>query len=134
MKKSWRDTVDMEVVNRLIVFLNGHYPGAYPEDKMTEFLTPFIGREEALLQLTMLLYQNGEEDIAEIVNIMNAFPAGKEDEIHAYVHTQLKLKKELDAAAAAAAIPTQPSVATSGEVRVKPVFLDHVAEVHDTSR
>jgi hypothetical protein len=46
----------MKVVNRLIIFLNGHYPGAYPEDKMVEFLTPFIGREEAVLQLTMLLY------------------------------------------------------------------------------
>jgi hypothetical protein len=109
------DTVDMKVVNRLIIFLNGHYPGAYPEDKMIEFLTPFIGREEAVLQLTMLLYQNGVEDSAEIVTIMNAFPAGKEDEMHAYVHTQLKKKKELDAAAAAAAaaIPTKPSVARS---------------------
>jgi hypothetical protein len=108
------DTVDMKVVNHLIIFLNGHYPGAYPEDKMIKFLTPFIGREEAVLQLTMLLYQNGVEDSAEIVTIMNAFPAGKEDEMHAYVHTQLKKKKELDAAAAAAAaIPTKPSVARS---------------------
>jgi hypothetical protein len=56
------DAVDMDVVKRLIVFLNGHYPGAYPEDKMIEFLTPFIGREEAVLQLTMLLYQYGIED------------------------------------------------------------------------
>jgi hypothetical protein len=85
--------IDMDVVKRLIVFLNGHYPGAYPEDKMIEFLTPFIGREEAFLQLTMLLYQNGIEDSAEIVNIMNAFPAGKEDEMHAYVNTQLKSSK-----------------------------------------
>jgi hypothetical protein len=90
------DTVGMEVINRLIVFLNGHYPGAYPEDK--------IGRVEAYLQLTMLLYQYGVEDCAEIENIMNASPTGKEDKMHAYVHTQLKLKKELDAAAAASAI------------------------------
>jgi hypothetical protein len=32
------DAVDIDVVNRLIVFLNGHYPGAYPEDKMIECL------------------------------------------------------------------------------------------------
>jgi hypothetical protein len=107
------DAVDMNVVDRLINFLNGHYPGAYPREKIIEFLTPFIGQEEAFLQLTILLYQNGVEDCIEIVNIMNAFPAGKEDEMHAYVHTQLKLKKELDAAAAAAAIPTQPSAAKS---------------------
>jgi hypothetical protein len=56
---------------------------------MIGFLTPFIGREEVFLQLTMLLYHNGVKDSAEIVNIMNAFPAGKEDDMHAYVLTQL---------------------------------------------
>jgi hypothetical protein len=127
----------------LIIFLNGHYPGAYPEDKTIEFLTPCIGREEAVLQLPMLLYQNGVEDSAEIVTIMNAFPAGKEDEMHAYVQPKLKKKKELDAAAAAASIPTQPSAARSSlaaaaavaknyptPVEYRPVDLDVDEEVY----
>jgi hypothetical protein len=93
--KKAEDAVDMNVVNRLIAFLNGHYPGSHPEDKMIEFLTPFIGREEAVLQLTMFLYQNGVEDSAEVVRIMNVFPAGKEDEMHAFVNTQLKVYTQL---------------------------------------
>jgi hypothetical protein len=140
------DAVDMDVVKRLIVFLNGHYPGAYPEDKMIEFLTPFIGREEAVLQLTMLLYQYGIEDSAEIVNIMNAFPAGKEDEMHAHVNTQLKAytqlkkKKELDAATAAAAQPSVGATSLAAAAAVAknsptpveygPVELDVDNEVH----
>jgi hypothetical protein len=113
----------MNVVDRLIVFLNSHHPAEYPKEKMIEYLTPFIGREEAFLQLTMLLYQNGVENSDVIVNIMNAFPAGEEDAMHAHVHTQLRKKKVLDATraaatrandalatrAAAAAIAAQPS-------------------------
>jgi hypothetical protein len=115
--------VDMNVVDRLIVFLNSHHPAEYPKEKMIEYLTPFIGREEAFLQLTMLLYQNGVENSDVVVNIMNAFPAGEEDAMHAHVHTQLRKKKVLDATraaatrandalatrAAAAAIAAQPS-------------------------
>jgi hypothetical protein len=114
------------------------------------FTRPFIGREEAVLQLTMLLYQNGVvEDSAEIVNIMNAFPAGKEDEMHTYVNTQLKSytqlknKKELDAATAAATA-AQPSVGATSllaataavaknsptPVEYGPVELDVDNEVH----
>jgi hypothetical protein len=92
----------MNVVDRLIVFLNSHHPAEYPKEKMIEYLTPFIGREEAFLQLTMLLYQNGVENSDVIVNIMNAFPAGEEDAMHAHVHTQLRKKKVLDATRAAA--------------------------------
>jgi hypothetical protein len=94
--------VDMNVVDRLIVFLNSHHPAEYPKEKMIEYLTPFIGREEAFLQLTMLLYQNGVENSDVVVNIMNAFPAGEEDAMHAHVHTQLRKKKVLDATRAAA--------------------------------
>jgi hypothetical protein len=110
--------VDMNVVDRLIVFLNSHHPAEYPKEKMIEYLTPFIGREEAFLQLTMLLYQNGVENSDVIVNIMNAFPAGEEDAMHAHVHTQLRKKKVLDATRAAetranAALATQAAAAAN---------------------
>jgi hypothetical protein len=145
--------VDMNVVDRLIVFLNSHHPAEYPKEKMIEYLTPFIGREEAFLQLTMLLYQNGVENSDVIVNIMNAFPAGEEDAMHAHVHTQLRKKKVLDATraaatrandalatrAAAAAIAAQPSSSlavaaaaaeNSPSVEHGPVDLDVDDEVH----
>jgi hypothetical protein len=146
--------VDMNVVDRLIVFLNSHHPAEYPKEKMIEYLTPFIGREEAFLQLTMLLYQNGVESSDVIVNIMNAFPAGEEDAMHAHVHTQLRKKKVLDATraaetranaalatqAAAAVIASQPSSSSlavaaaaaknSPSVEHGPVELDVDNEVH----
>ena len=146
--------VDMNVVDRLIVFLNSHHPAEYPKEKMIEYLTPFIGREEAFLQLTMLLYQNGVENSDVIVNIMNAFPAGEEDAMHAHVHTQLRKKKILDATraaetranaalatqAAAAVIASQPSSSslavaaaaakTSPSVEHGPVDLDIDKEVY----
>jgi hypothetical protein len=37
----------------------------------------------------MLLYQNELEDSAEIVTIMNAFPAGKEDEMLPFLESLL---------------------------------------------
>jgi hypothetical protein len=114
------DTVDMKVVKRLIGFFDGHFrkEGVYSNDDMIVFLKPFIGREEAVLQLTMLLYQNGEESTYDVARIMNAFPAGKEDEMHAYVNTTLKeyalkKKKELDAANTAAAAAARPSASNA---------------------
>jgi len=144
--------VDMNVVKRLIDFFDGHFrkEGVYSNDDMIVFLKPFIGREEAVLQLTMLLYQNGEESTYDVARIMNAFPAGKEDEMHAYVNTtlkeyaQLKKKKELDAATAAAAAAARPSVGATSSlaaaaavaknsptpVEYGPVELDVDNEVH----
>jgi hypothetical protein len=98
------DAVDMNVVKRLNDFFDGHFrkEGVYSNDDMILFLKPFIGREEAVLQLTMLLYQNGEESTYDVERIMNAFPAGKEDEMHAYVRIQLDKKKEEEEEAATA--------------------------------
>jgi hypothetical protein len=54
-----------------------------------------------------LLYQNGEESTSDVERIMNAFPKGKEDEMHQYVQIQLDKKQE----AAIAANAGQPSTA-----------------------
>jgi hypothetical protein len=138
------DAVDMNVVKRLIDFFDGHFrkEGVYSNDDMIAFLKPFIGREEAVLQLTMLLYQNGEESTYDVTRIMNAFPAGKEDEMHAYVNTtlkeyaQLKKKKELDAATtsvgATSSLAAAAAVAKNSPTPVEygPVELDVDNEVH----
>jgi hypothetical protein len=102
------DAVDLNVVKRLNDFFYGHFrkEGVYSNDDMILFLKPFIGREEAVLQLILLLYQNGEESTYDVERIMNAFPAGKEDEMHAYVQIQLDKKKEEAAIAEKAAITT----------------------------
>jgi len=102
------DAVDMNVVKRLTDFFDGHFrkEGVYSNDAMIAFLKPFIGREEAVLQLTLLLYQNGEESTTDVERIMNAFPKGKENEMHQYVQIQLDKKKEEAAIAEKAAITT----------------------------
>jgi hypothetical protein len=50
------DAVDMDVVKRLTNFFDGHFrkEGVYSNDAMIAFSKPFIGREEAVLQLTTI--------------------------------------------------------------------------------
>jgi hypothetical protein len=97
----------MNVVNRLTVFFNGHFGKVvYSEDDIIAFLKPFIGREEAVLQLTILLYQNGEESTSDVERIMNAFPKGKEDEMHRFVQIQLDNKKHAAQPSTSTAITT----------------------------
>ena len=118
----------MNVVNRLTVFFDGHFrkEGVYSKDAIIAFLKPFIGREEAVLQLTLLLYKNGEESTTDVERIMNAFPAGKEDEMHAYVQTQLDKKKQQAAIAekAKAAHPPSTDITTTSAANLVQVPTD----------
>jgi hypothetical protein len=122
------DAVDMNVVKRLNDFFDSHFrkEGVYSNDDMILFLKPFIGREEAVLQLTLLLYKNGEESTYDVERIMNAFPAGKEDEMHAYVQTQLDKKKQQAAIAekAKAAHPPSTDITTTSAANLVQVPTD----------
>ena len=103
----------MNVVNRLTVFFDGYFrkEGVYSKDAIIAFLKPLIGREEAVLQLTLLLYKNGEESTTDVERIMNSFPKGKEDELHQFVQIQLNKKKQQ--AAEKAAQPSTTFTTTS---------------------
>jgi hypothetical protein len=105
----------MNVVNRLTVFFDGYFrkEGVYSKDAIIAFLKPFIGREEAVLQLTLLLYKNGEESTTDVERIMNAFPKGKEDEMHQYVQIQLDKKQQQAVIAEKAAQPSTSITTTT---------------------
>ena len=100
------DDVDMNVVNRLIDFYNGQGCGASNKNAVIAFFKPFIGREETVLQLIILLFNHGEKSTNGIEDLMKLYPEGQEDEMHAFVVNAFAEKAAAEATAAAAASTT----------------------------
>ena len=107
----------MNVVNRLIDFYNARWGLVSDKNAVIAFLKPFVGREETVLQLVILLCNNGEKSTDWVAHLMKAYPEGKEDEMHAFVVNAFAEKaaeaEEKAAAATAAAATTVPDIVTT---------------------
>ena len=112
-KKAGND-VDMNVVNRLIEFYNARWGLVSDKNAVMAFLKPFVGREETVLQLVILLCKYGEKSTDWVAHLMKAYPEGKEDEMHAFVvNAYAEKAAEAEEKAAAAAATTVPDIVTT---------------------
>jgi hypothetical protein len=114
-KKAGHD-VDMKVVNRLIDFYNARWGLVSDKDAVIAFLKPFVGREETVLQLVILLCNNGEKSTDWVAHLMKAYPEGKEDEMHAFVVNAYAEKAATEKAAAEKAGAASTSTALAAMV------------------
>ena len=114
-KKAGND-VDMNVVNRLIDFYNARWGLVSDKNAVIAFLKPFVGREETVLQLVILLCKYGEKSTDWVAHLMKAYPEGKEDEMHAFVVNAYAEKAATEKAAAEKAGAASTSTALAAMV------------------
>ena len=104
----------MNVVNRLIDFYNARWGLVSDKNAVIAFLKPFVGREETVLQLVILLCKYGEKSTDWVAHLMKAYPEGKEDEMHAFVvNAYAEKAAEAEEKATAAAATTVPDIVTT---------------------